>query len=80
MKTLDDEQSFFFIHLHLLTSSIGEWGIEPIVERFDGIEDFRQDEIEQCPQFWQIVLEVSWKRHRQSRKLTWRGVPVKINL
>ena len=65
MKTLDDKESFFFIHLHLFTTGIGKWGVKPLIERFDGIEDFGQHEIEQCPQFWQIVLSVSLNFNKQ---------------
>jgi hypothetical protein len=59
VETLDDEQGFFFIHLHLFSTGIGKGGIEPFVERFDRVEDFGQDEIEQSPQFGKIVLLVS---------------------
>lgn len=50
MQSFDDEQSLFFVHLHLLATGIGERGVEPFVERFDRVEDFREDEIEQSPE------------------------------
>jgi hypothetical protein len=50
VQSFDDEQSLFFGHFHLLTTGIGERGVEPFVERFDRVEDLREDEIEQSPE------------------------------
>jgi SNF2 family DNA or RNA helicase len=41
VETLDDEQSFFFVHLHLFSTSVGKRRVEPFVERFDRVEDLR---------------------------------------
>ena len=40
-----------------MASGVCERSVEPLVERSDGFEDGWQDEIEQCPQFGQAVLE-----------------------
>src|ERR1700722_5773537 len=58
MKATNDEQLFFFRQLHLiLTACIGERCIEPLVEGLDRLEDGWQDEIEQCPELWKVILE-----------------------
>src|SRR6266480_4739316 len=58
METTNDKQLFFFGQLHLvLATCVCERCIEPFVEGLDRFEDGWKDEIEQCPEFWKIVLE-----------------------
>ena len=61
MQTLDNEELLFFVEREgLLTARVGKWCREPLVERLDRVEDFRQHEIEQGPQLGQIVLAISY--------------------
>ena len=39
-----------------LFSSHGEGGVEPLLKGVDGFENGRQEEVEQGPEFWEVVL------------------------
>lgn len=57
MKTTDDEKLLLFVDVHLVRGSgVGERGVEPLVERLDGIEDFRKNEVEESPKLGKVVL------------------------
>ena len=58
VQTPDDEQLFFFAQDHLLLAAgICKGRVEPLIERFDGLEDCGEDKVEKCPQLREIVLE-----------------------
>lgn len=61
MKTTDDKDRFFFVQLHLLSGG-SERGIEPLLKCRHRLENGRQEEVEQGPQFGQLVLK---RRTRQ---------------
>lgn len=62
MKTSNDEKGFLLVHFDLvLASRVGEGSVEPLIERFHGTENFGEDEIEESPQFGEVVL----KRERE---------------
>src|SRR5690606_34938065 len=52
VKATDDENLLFFRELHLvLTTRVGERGVEPFIESLDGFEYVRQHKVEHGPQF-----------------------------
>jgi hypothetical protein len=58
VQSLDDKELFFFIKINfILHTFFVERSIEPFLKTFDTVEDFWQNEVEQCPQFWKIVLK-----------------------
>jgi hypothetical protein len=90
MQTFDDKQRLFLVHLHLFVAArIGERGVEPVVERFDGIENLWEHKVEQCPELGEVVLtrqllagaRLNLEHHATiTGAHTWRGVPVKSSL
>jgi hypothetical protein len=55
----DDKQSLFFVQLNLITGTrIGGWCIKPFVKRFDRVEDFGKNKVEEGPEFRKVVLKV----------------------
>jgi len=58
MQTPNDEQRLFFVQLDLVLSTcVGERRVEPLVEALRRVEHFREDEVEQSPEFGKVVLE-----------------------
>ena len=65
MQTTNDEERLFFVQLNLVGSTrVGEGCVEPLIERFHGIEDFGEDEIEEGPKFGKVVLEWSTSQNK----------------
>lgn len=57
VQTSDDEQLLLLVDVDLVARScVGERRVEPFVERLDRVEDLRQDEVEQRPEFGEVVL------------------------
>jgi hypothetical protein len=58
MQTTDDEKSLFFIQFDLITGTrIGKGCIKPFVEWFDRVENFGNNEIEEGPEFREVILK-----------------------
>ena len=65
LETTNDEERLFFVQLNLVGSTrVGEGCVEPLIERFHGIEDFGEDEIEEGPKFGKVVLEWSTSQNK----------------
>ena len=58
VQTTNDKQGLFFAEVHLvLATRVGKWRIEPLIERFDRLEDLGQNKVENGPKLGQIVLQ-----------------------
>ena len=58
VQTPDDQDSFFFIQLHFL-SSCSEGRIKPLFKSVTTFEDRGQKEVKKSPKFGQLVLKGS---------------------
>jgi hypothetical protein len=58
VQKTNDKQSLFFVQLNLITGTgIGKGCIETFIERFNGVEDFGKNEIEEGLELGQVVLK-----------------------
>jgi hypothetical protein len=55
VQTPNDQELFFFIQVYAFTR-VRERGIEPFIERLNRIENAREHEIQQGPEFRQVIL------------------------
>ena len=64
MQTSNKKKGLFFVQVNLVAGTrVGEWCVEPFIERLHRVEIFGKDEVQES---------------HNSRRLFWRGVPVRI--